>query len=299
MRIAYIGNFKKMWDEEYVAQAFERLGHDVGRITEADPEVIRQLKEYNPDVILWAKLNTHYALDIIRWAKDNKVITVCWVWDLYWGYRSIGYMNLPMWKADYVFTSDNGHEQEWKDSGIKHKCIRQGIRKEECYLEPFEDIENKVIFVGSYNALNHDRNNIISQVSKDFDFKWFGKTDTDEVRGPKLNRLYAKSGIIIGDSVWSPYYWSNRVVETLGRGGFLIHVDVPGIKEEYPYLVTYERDNYLDLKNKIGHYLQNPKQRKEIINKNYEWVRDHYTMDHKVQDLCQSLSIKKNSGDTE
>ncbi len=30
--IAIIGKFKKMWDEEYIAQGFEHIGQDVTRI---------------------------------------------------------------------------------------------------------------------------------------------------------------------------------------------------------------------------------------------------------------------------
>lgn len=288
MRIAYIGNFGKMWDEEYIAQAFENISHDVGRITERDPKIIQQLVDYKPDIILWAKLNTPKAKEIINWAKFNRVTTVCWVWDLYWGYTRQYLLNSPMFKADYVFTTDGGHDDDWKKIGVNHDVVRQGIRKEECHID--SKIKNyDVVFVGTYNQNNKERNEILDKIAEDFDFHWFGKDNADEIRGPKLNRLYGKSKIVVGDSVYSPNYWSNRVVETLGRGGFLIHVEVPGIKEEYPYLVTYKRGDYQDLKNKISHYIQNPEEREEIIRKNYEWVRDNHTVEHKVKELCRYL----------
>lgn len=94
---------------------------------------------------------------------------------------------------------------------------------------------------------------------------------------------------MIGDSVYSPNYWSNRVVETLGRGGFLIHREVEGLSKEYPDLVTYEKDNYEDLKNKIKFYLLNYDKRYEIIQKNFDWVKNNYTIEHKIKELCQNL----------
>ena len=289
MKIAYIGNFNKLWDEEYIAQAFEQLGHQVLRIPERLPKIEVQLDQFEPDVVLWAKFQVMKPQFILDYCKQKGIKTVCWVWDLYWGYqREYIVKNGHMFRADLVFTSDGGHEDRWKELGINHKCIRQGIREEECYKE-WDEKEYDVVFVGTYNHLNKERNDIMDKVAKDFDFHWFGKQDQDEIRGPKLNRLYGKTKIVIGDSVYSPNYWSNRVVETLGRGGFLIHQYVEGIEKEYPYLVTYERGNYQDLKEKIGHYIQNPKAREEIIKKNLDWVKNNHTIKQRCQELCQNL----------
>lgn len=109
MKILYIGNFGKMWDEEYVAQGFEKLGHEVGRVSERNPNVIKQIEEFKPDFVLWAKLQTGQALRIIDHCRRNKIPTVCWVWDLYWGYIRENYVQTqPMFRADYVITSDGG-----------------------------------------------------------------------------------------------------------------------------------------------------------------------------------------------
>ena len=129
----------------------------------------------------------------------------------------------------------------------------------------------------------------LEQLAKMYNFKWFGRKNTDELRGENLNEIYAKTKIVVGDSVYSPYYWSNRVVETLGRGGFLIHRDVPGIKEEYPDLVTYD-GTMEDLLKKIDYYLSHEEERQEIIRKNFEHVRDHYTMDKKCEELITWLN---------
>lgn len=289
MRIAYIGNFDKMWDEEYIARAFESIGHEVGRIREYRSNIVNDLIEFKPDIVLWAKFRVNYPEQILNWCKKNNVKTVCWVWDLYWGYQRENFIfNKPMFKSDLIFTTDGGHDKEWTESGFKHKCIRQGIYEAECYREKGK-IEYDVIFVGTFNPYNQERNEIIEKVKQDFKFEWFGYKDADQIRGPKLNRLYGKTKVIIGDSVYSPYYWSNRVVETLGRGGFLIHQEVEGLKEEFPYLVTYKRGDYADLKKKIKYYLTHNKEREEIINKNIEWVRNNHLCKHKVLELCQNL----------
>jgi spore maturation protein CgeB len=126
---------------------------------------------------------------------------------------------------------------------------------------------------------------VLAKIEADFNLTWIGKNDANEMRGTALNYLYAKTKVVVGDSVISPNYWSNRVVETLGRGGFLIHKEVEGIKEEYPYLVTYT--DYGDLKAKITYYLAHDDERMEIIKKNYEWVLNNYTCDKKCAELIK------------
>jgi spore maturation protein CgeB len=278
-----------MWDEEYIAQAFEQLGHEVGRVTERDPNIIRQIEGFEPDVVLWAKLQTPKADQIINHCKEKGIKTVCWVWDLYWGYNRENKIHTdPMFRADLVFTSDGGHDKEWESVGIKHKCIRQGIREEECYREEGAK-RYDVVFVGSYNQYNTERNEILDKINTDFKLNWFGKMNSDQVRGPKLNRLLGESKIVVGDSVYSPHYWSNRIVETLGRGGLLIHQEVEGLEEEYPFLITYKRGDYKDLKQKIGHYMQNPEAREKVIQQNLDWVKKHHTCKLMCKELCQNL----------
>ena len=54
-------------------------------------------------------------------------------------------------------------------------------------------------------------------------------------RNAQLNNLYANSKIAIGDSVCIGFnherYWSDRVFETIGRGGFIIHPYIKGLEE--------------------------------------------------------------------
>ena len=289
MKIAYIGNFERLWDEEYIAQAFERLGHTVLRIPERSPAPERLIAEFGPDIVLWAKLNIYNPQRLLDFVKANKIKSVCWVWDLYFDYpREPLVKTAPMFKADRVFTSDGGHQERWEELGIDHTCIRQGMHEGECYLEEGKP-EYDVVFIGSDNRYNQERNEIFDKLEKDFSFTWIGKDPSQEVRGPKLNRILAKSKVIVGDSVYSAHYWSNRVVETLGRGGFLIHQEVEGIKEQYPYLVTYKRGDYEDLRGKIRHYLTHGKERKEIIKKNHEWVKNNHLCKHRCQELLDNL----------
>lgn len=285
-KIAYIGNFKNLWDEEYIARALEELGCEVMRITERTPAeaMIGMIENFNPNFVLTAKLNNKNAQDIIIGCKVRGIPTVSWTFDIYWGYPREGRIKTEaFFKADYVFTTDGGHDEEWKKLGINHITLRQGIHEPECYAKTAEKLF-EVVFVGSNNQDNPERNEMIERVSAKYMLHWYGKTDTNEKRGEDLNELYSKTKIVIGDSFPSPHYWSNRVVETLGRGGFLIHREVEGIKEAYPNLVTYD-GTWEDLDKKIGYYLKQNKRREAIIEKNLKHVKDNYT----CKKMCEQL----------
>lgn len=288
MIIAFIGKFSNLHDEEYIARSFEMLGHQVKRIPQntsvQDTEQV--LLSSKPDILLYCKWEQSKELDkTIDALKRAGMKTVCWVFDIYFGYTRENFLKTKSYfKSDYVFTTDGGHDQEFRELGINHKCLRQGIYAEECKLLPFQPIEHEIVFVGSDNPIYPERSNLVKELGA----HWVGKRDTNEARGMALNELYASTRVVIGDSWYSPHYWSNRIVETLGRGGFLIHRDVPGLKEEYPDLVTYD-GTIEDLKKKIEFYKKNEYGRREVIHRNFEWVKNNYTMDKKCKELCEYI----------
>lgn len=293
MRIAYIGKFEKLYDEEYIAKSFETLGHTVLRLPDnyGLRPIFRRIEEFVPDLVIFTKFNVaENGLLFIKSLREKGIKTVCWLFDLYWGYPREHRIGVdPCFRADYVFTTDGGHADQWAAAKINHYCVRQGIYAPECYLEEV-DKPHGVVFVGGQNAIYPKRQKQMDFIGKSYqDFRWYGKKNTDDLRGIKLNQLYATAKIVVGDSVYSPNYWSNRVVETLGRGGFLIHQAVPGLEAEYPYLVTYEKDNLRELREKIDYYLEHEQERLAIVKKNFDWVKKHYTMDKKCSELLKIL----------
>ena len=293
MRIAFVGKFTLFHDEEYIAKSFEMLGYEVARIEQiTPPELIhKKIMQWKPDILLFTKWEAPALVqEAIKRSRDWGMKTVCWLFDLYWGYDRQPYIRTASYfRADYLFTTDGGNDKRWKAEKINHQTVRQGIYKGECFLDPIKNPEG-IVFVGSENPLFPERTAMVFRLRNDYsNFLWFGKRNTNAVRGKDLNKLFSKTKIVVGDSVYSPYYWSNRVVETLGRGGFLIHQEVEGIKEEYPYLVTYKRGDYEDLKAKIDYYMEHEDERVDLIKKNHKWVLDNYTMDKKCAELISKL----------
>lgn len=289
----FVGKFNKYHDEEYIARALESLGHDLIRVEQSIGNALihRKLVLSKPDLLLFSKWDFNQSvLDAIKKLELEGMKSVCWLFDLFIGYeRESRIKTSPYFKAQYVFSTDGGHDKEWKAYGINHTCVRQGIADDECVLLPLNN-PDRIVFVGSDNPFYQERTKMMEKLQKDyFQFKWLGKSNTDSIRGMRLNELYASTRVVVGDSVYSPHYWSNRVVETLGRGGFLIHREVEGIKEAYPDLVTYD-GTYENLKRKINYYLEHEDERLEIVKKNFEHVKNNYTIIKQCNKLLSCLN---------
>lgn len=292
MRIAIIGKFARLYDEEYIALAFEKLGHKVLRLPESTPTgpMLAEMDTFAPAIVLWAKLMVPEPARVVRHCQMKGYTSVCWVFDLYVGYAREYRLGHPAFKADHVFTTDGGHQKEFEARGINHHLLRQGINDAECYM--LDGNPEGTIFIGSENPAYPMRQEQMRFMKKNYpgEFEWLGHHDTHEVRGEDLNIIFANTKVVVGDSVYSPYYWSNRIVETLGRGGFLIHQSVEGLAAEYPYLVTYQTGNLADLKKKVDYYLNHDDEREKLRKKNFEWVQARYTMTNRAKQMLQCLN---------
>jgi spore maturation protein CgeB len=76
-----------------------------------------------------------------------------------------------------------------------------------------------------------------------------------------------------------PYYMSDRIFETTGRAGFIIHPYVKGIEDLFEIdkeIVTYEFENFAELRRKIDYYLVHDDEREAIRKAGHERTkRDH------------------------
>lgn len=296
MKIAYIGSFKRLFDEEGIARSFEALGHQVIRFNEAGfhEGMIQQVLDTKADILLFAKLKIEYALrDRLIDSFPGK--TVCYVPDLYWG---LSRQYLPknrdtIFRADFVLTPDGGNDALWKESRVNHYCVRQGIYDKEIGYIKGKKIHD-LTFVGAINPQFPYRKSLISFVSNNFNLHWVGGRREDECRGKALSELIGASKVVLGDSVKSPRYWSNRIYETIGRGGMIIHPMTEGLDEEYePYkhFIPYEYGDFNGLRAKIDYYIKHPEEAEKIALAGMEYTREHHTLLNRCE---QILNIVKN-----
>jgi len=276
VRIFYIGKFRHSYNtERYVQWALEQEGVEVHQWTcnphngRRDKErrglglqtLIDRVEYLEPDVILFSKFAPLCTSDLLSWCRQRGILTVCWLWDLYWGYRS---RKPAQFHADLLFTTDGGHNQRF--SRYNHRVLRQGIHALEHVICPSEPVRD-VAFVGGLFG-HPKRARLLSWLQNTYRgrFKHYMHT-----RGLALNKALARVKVVVGDSYPSPNYWSNRIYEILGRGGFLLHPETIGLDEEFiagKHYVDYKRPGnragWQALQGLIDYWVTHDKEREQI-----------------------------------
>jgi len=309
--ILYVGNFHPLSvGEPEIARAFEKLGHRVKQIDvfNTDMRYIRKaLLNDKYDFLLFAKFNIGVGTEIKEFLqRECNIPSVCWLFDLYWGYAREK-KNLedtcPAFYANIVFTTDGGNEAKWKQYKVKHYCLRQGIDENVKIGNPKKDLLNNVdipveiAFIGTRVTWSGWawRGILLDFLHKTYGrrFKHFG--EGGNIRHERLDNLIASLKIVIGDTVVSPYYWSNRVYEMLGRGAFLMHPKVPGLEKEFQYykhFIPFDL-NLNQIKEKIDYFLEHEEKREIIKKAGFEFVHKNYTYTHRAKELLKILEKEK------
>ena len=288
MKVFYIGKFLNYWNtENYVAYALQQNNIEVVKrfftCTGTLFSYTEQIEKANPDFVLFSKVESGCFPKLISWCKEHHILTVCWLWDLYWGYRK---QRPAQFLCDMLFTTDGGHAEEWVDHGSNHFVLRQGIHEPDHVLYPIEPIHD-LAFVGSQGSTK-ERKSLTNWLRSRYgtSIKWYSTT-----RGLDLNRVLASTKIVVGASHPLPNYWSNRVYEILGRGGFLLFPETVGLEEEFTdgvHYVSYKRNNFGALEQTISHYLQDHAKREQIRLQGFDKSLE-YTYTTRVAKLLQSI----------
>lgn len=312
MIIAYCGNFRPEHSTEtHLKKTLESMGHFVIDLQE-DELTTDQIYEESKgaDLFLYTRTWGFRAdsrtpglglLEKFRWLG---VPTVSYHLDLYFGIeRERTIQGDPFWNTKYVFTPDGceAHQQEFKKLGINHFYLKPGVFDQECYYGDFDErLAYDVIFVGSYHYHPEwEYRKVLIDWLRFTYGKRFGKFGNPEmtVRNKQLNDLYASSKIVIGDSLSlgfnHPYYWSDRVYETLGRGGFMIHPKIKGLEEEFEdgkHLAFYDFGDFKQLQSLIDFYLTSNRERESIRRAGHELVKSSYTYKQRLEQVFKVLA---------
>jgi hypothetical protein len=316
--IVFLGNFEVPYSSEnHHVKSLESLGHTVEKMQErvANSQDILE-KAVNSDLFVW--VHTHgwktpgslSMIDVLKQLKTNGKTTMTYHLDLWFGIerekdlkRDEFYTNIGHFFATDKLMCDWFNE----NTDVKGHFLPAGVYDKECYIHQdynTYDFENDIIFVGSkgYHHEHKYRPELIDFLRKTYGKRFLhvgGDGDTGTVRGDALNRIYAKSKIAIGDSLNInfnyPYYTSDRLFESTGRGGFTIYPRIKGLEnyfEDGNEIVFYEHGNLEDLKIKIDKYLLDGLSREQIRISGHERTKNEHTYVHRWSTILETLKIK-------
>lgn len=319
MTIIYMGNFLPTHSTEtHISKTLTNMGHTVIEVQEnftQSEHLAQRLRQEEFDLFLftrtWGETLKMDHLDILR---EREIPSASFHLDLYVGLKRDGGLGAdPFWATNFVFTPDGDKKSAkfFKKLGINHFYLKPGVFEEECYI--FNSIPDKdVIFVGSrdYHPEWPYRPQLVDWLKNTYreGFEHWGPQGLGEVRGEELNRLYGRTRVVVGDSLHLPnhdYYWSDRVYETLGRGGFLIHPYIKGLEEEFEDgkdLVFYKYGDFDELAEKIYYYMYHDEEREAIRQHGHNNVKAKYTYTQRMEEMLKTIAANtkpKNKSENE
>ena len=309
-KITFLGNFRVDYSSEsHHLKTLESLGHDVVKLQESEAtseDVFNNA--INSDLFVW--VHTHgwstpgrlTMQDMLIELKKHKVPSMTYHLDLWLGLnRQKDLLRKPVYQfIDHFFTVDS-KMADWFNTktSVKGHYLPAGVYDKECSYTP-ATAKEEVIFVGSktYHPEWPYRPKLINFLSQTYGarFNLYGREGLGVVRGQDLNNLYASTKVVVGDTLCPnfeyPNYWSDRIYETLGRGGFLIHPYIPGLEKEFEnkkHLVFYEYNNLDQLKQLIDYYLEHEEEREEIRKSGHELVKNNYTYKNRWEHILKEI----------
>ncbi len=314
MRIAFLGNFNVSFSSEtHHKKSLEALGHEVIPLQEAQAtsEYIMQ-EALRSDVFVW--VHTHgwdtpgerSMASVLHILRDQGIPTLTYHLDLWFGLQRQNDLDKDdIYKhIGHFFTVDK-KMADWFDQNteVKGHYLPAGVFHEECFIDENIVKNNDVIFVGSrgYHPEWPYRPQLVDWLQNTYGsrFMHFGGDGLRIVRGHDLIGLYNSTKVSVGDSLCInfdyPYYWSDRVYETMGRGGFIIMPYIKGLEDEFsitgdkPDLVVYDFGDFDDLKKKIDYYINHDDEREEIRKRGHQKVRDNYTYKSRWQTILKEV----------
>ena len=288
MRFAFIGNFQAPFSTENDrAWSLNKLGHEVSAFQE-NQTTVDEVLSHQFDYLIYSHTHGWEMKGIEHLITTTDSISV----------------HLDLW-SNLARQSDVGKEATWlckwvftPDMSIKlsnHYFMRPGVKESSCYLAAPDPVRfpYDVAFVGSYGYHPEypQRPALIDFLKKEYGDRFL--LIDGGMRGHDLNVLYRSVPIIVGDSCFSqsnpiPGYYSDRVPETTGRGGLLLHPRVDSIKNSGVVMWN----DYTDLKTKIEYFLSHPLEAETMRLKGFHHTNelDNYTqiMQEVIDEVCKN-----------
>jgi hypothetical protein len=284
MKIIYVGKHGSGGndDEGAIHHALEKLGHMVYRVRE---DVGKLAHRMNGDFLLFHKWNDIVGITRMRMPK------VFWFFDLV-DYpdavikdrcsRRISWMERTIPIVDMGFCTDGDWVQ--RDTSGKLFWLPQGVDERMLVLNRTRFGGIPILFTGIKNG-GTQRESFVKEMESTYgsDFVHIKSGIYQE----QLVETIGNSQIVVApDAPVTNSYWSNRVYNTIGMGGFMVHPYCKKLTVSYKdesEIVYYKDRGHLH--SLIRYYLNKPEECKTIARQGAQ----HTARNHTYRNRCELL----------
>jgi hypothetical protein len=319
MRIVLVGNHSVSHSSEsHYTKTLESMGHKVIRLQESKVKGDEILAESLRSQLL-VFVHTHGKTTpgtplstVFAALKAANIPTMTYHLDLWLGISRQRDLRVdPFYKTIGHFFATDKLMADWfnEHTRVKGHYLPAGVYDKEAYMAtPNQDADGverplDVIFVGAknYHREWQYRPQLVSFLEDNYRGRFThvgGDGSTGVVRGAELNQIYANSKIAVGDTLCLnfdyPYYFSDRLFESTGRGGFTIFPYIKGIEDNFVIdkeIITYEYGNFAQLKEKIDYYLIHDEEREKIRLAGHNRTKNEHTYRHRWEHMLKELGL--------
>jgi hypothetical protein len=303
MKIVFLGNHSVPFStESHHCWTFEKMGHEVIRLQEGKAtteDVVDACK--NAKVFSW--VHTHgwpmpgrmVPEEMFNRIHAHGVKSYSYHLDVYfgldaWDKRDTLVGRHPSWKVQYFFSTVGSKDHLFQQRGVNHYWLSPAVVEYGCFKgAPRPDLTVDVGFAGSinYHPEYPFRLKMVQALQARYGSRFRVFTG---IREKALNDLYASVKVMVGDHCFAgePKYWSDRLPETCGRGGFIVYPRTEGMTIP---TATYEPQNIDNLIAAVDHYLEDEHAREAIRCKAFEHVKVHDTYTNRLQEVLKVMGL--------
>lgn len=303
MKILSVGNFTYGWDgsicdEEHIAAALEKLGHEVYRL-QREQSVIAYKERYpvqDPDFILISQWDG-YEHGPKVWKDMFNCPIIYWAFD----YQAAG----QPWHEKLIAESDLYLSKRIADSKYENwQWLSQDFAPDFLHkVKPIRNQEIDVMFTGTYlpwaterietlKAIDEKYNLVIHTIDptgwRNEGFKNVERPIMDE----ELMQLYATAKVHIAiDHTIEAGYWSDRIAQIMCCGGFVMTKYVPLMEARFHSFPDYFMSKE-EAVAKVGWWLEHDEDREVQARDGYDYAQQWLKVDNRVADLIEIVERK-------
>jgi len=276
-----------------IKHAFENLGHTVSAVDAklAPQNSHSESLRFKPDLVFCSRTPA-LTDEVVRIKRDFTDAVIC-MWNVDTRYTIGEWRHLfPLIKAvDYHFVVEYNLLDEWRGLNAKTYWLPQGLQ-DEVYDRPREITEEDrrryscdVSFCGQTGGAHSDRPQYLNAIRQaGFKLNVWGGEGRPQIYNEEHNKQAALAKVNLCCSGWpeNEKVTSVRNYKILGAGGFALELCRRGMHELFPANVLGCYATAEELVGKIRYWLDHEKERKDVVERGYKWVRANATYTHRM-----------------